>query len=57
MLGASTVSSPPKPKIEKPAGITPPANHRRSKMYEHLTLLLFLMVIFDVKVKITIKRR
>jgi hypothetical protein len=57
MLGASTVSSPPKPKIEKPAGITPPANHRRSKMYEHLTLLLLLMVIFDVKVKITIKKR
>jgi len=37
--------------------MVPPANHRRNKMLTHLTLLLILMVVLDVKVKVVIRFR
>jgi hypothetical protein len=43
-------------KTEKPAGISPPANHWRSRMLTHLLFLLLIVVILGLKVKIIIER-
>jgi hypothetical protein len=43
-------------KTEKPAGISPPANHWRSRMVSHLLFLLLIVVILGLKVKIIIER-
>jgi hypothetical protein len=43
-------------KIEKPAGMPPPANHWRFRMLTVLLFLWFIVVIFDLKVKIIIER-
>ena len=54
---ASTSDSSFGPKMEKPAGIPPPANHRRHEMYNHLFLLLLIIVILVRKIKVTIETR
>jgi hypothetical protein len=54
--GASTRYSHLRVKTEKPAGISPPANHWRSRMIAHLLFLLLIVVILGLKVKIIIER-
>jgi hypothetical protein len=46
-------------RIEKPAGIGPPANHQETQMQEHLLFLPLIVVTLEVKVKVRIivKRR
>ena len=44
------------PKMEKPTGIPPPANQRRSEMHNHLIFLPLIFVICDVKVKVILKK-
>jgi hypothetical protein len=43
--------------MEKPAGQARQLNQLEVKMLHHLVLLLLLMVIFDLKVKIVIRKR
>jgi hypothetical protein len=56
VLAASTFYSELGVQIEKPAGITPPANHRSCKMQYHLLFLLLIVVILGFRVKIIIER-
>jgi len=43
--------------MEKPAGMTPPANHQENEMSSHLILLLLIVVVLGIEVKIIINRR
>jgi hypothetical protein len=43
-------------KIEKPAGMPPPANHWRCRMLNVLLFLWLIVVVFDLRVKIIIER-
>jgi hypothetical protein len=52
---ASTACSHISPKTGKPAGIGPPANQWESEMKHHLVFLPLIIVICDIKVKITWK--
>ena len=44
-------------KIEKPAGMVPPAQHLEAQMATHLLLLLLIVVILDFEVKVIVRKR
>jgi hypothetical protein len=57
MERASIVASHLRPRINKPAGMVPPAHRPEAKMIPHLLLLLLIVVIVGLEVKVVISRK
>jgi hypothetical protein len=44
-------------RVDKPAGIIPPAHHQEVRMLPHLLFLLLIVVVLGLEVKVILRKR